>query len=144
MKTILFVCTGNTCRSPMAEKIFNNICKERKLPYSAKSAGICTVTGFPMSENSFGVLAEMGIEDLDFSSTSIDEAKISGVDFFYVMSKDHRNVLINAFGIDGNKISVLNVSDPYGGSLERYRQCAQEIHSKIETVIDELGEDNGI
>jgi len=143
MKKVLFVCTGNTCRSPVAEKIFNKLCKERNLSYTAKSAGICTISGLPMSEYSMKALDELGIEDLDFTSTSIDELMLSEFDYFCVMSMDHASVLENLFNIPRGKILLFDVSDPYGGSMERYRQCTEEILKKTEDFIMFLGEKNG-
>ncbi|MBR2724843.1 MAG: low molecular weight protein arginine phosphatase [Ruminococcus sp.] len=142
MKNILFVCTGNTCRSPMAEKIFNAICSNRKLPYTAKSAGICTVTGLPISANSFCVIKEMGVKDLSFASASIDDVSLSEIDYFGAMTDEHADVLAQVYGIDRNRIFVFNVADPYGGSLQRYEQCGNEILEKVEEFLEFLGEEN--
>ncbi len=142
MKKVLFVCSGNTCRSPVAEKIFNSICKERNLPYSAKSAGICTSTGYPMAENSLKALEELGIEDLEFTSTTINEMELSDVELFFAMSEDHKDILVRYYDVSESKVEVMNVADPYGGSLMRYRQCAEEILEKVKAIADELGEKN--
>ena len=129
MKNILFVCTGNTCRSPMAEKIFNAICRNRRLPYVSKSAGICTVSGLPMSDNSFCTIKELGVKDLDFASTSIDEVDISRIDFFGAMTEEHADVLSEVYGVEKDRIFVFDVADPYAGSIERYLQCGEVQHS---------------
>lgn len=142
MKNILFVCTGNTCRSPMAEKLFNLVCFNRKLPYTSKSAGICTITGLPMSDNSLCVIKELGVEEVSFSSTSIDEVNLSEVDFFGAMTEEHANTLFVLYGIDRKRIFVFDVADPYGGSVSRYRQCGDDILKKIEEFIEFLGEEN--
>jgi len=141
MKKILFVCTGNTCRSPMAEVVFNALCKERSLPYTAKSAGVCTITGLPMSENSQKALREWGAEANNFTSTSIDELDLEEFDLFAVMSENHKRVLNESFGVDEDKIRVLNISDPYGGSMGIYRICRDEIAEAVNNIIGELGDE---
>lgn len=147
MKNILFVCTGNTCRSPMAEGLFNHFCKERALPYTCQSAGLATCTGLPVSENSAKALEQMGIDISHYSSTSIADADLQGVDLFAVMTPEHRDMLMY-FGVPEDKIYILNgakggISDPYGGSLSRYMQCAEEICEAVEALIEYLGEQNG-
>lgn len=137
MKKVLFVCTGNTCRSPMAEVIFNSLCRERNLPYTAKSAGVCTVTGLPMSVNSYEALKEWGADIDDFTSTSIDELNLDEFDLFAVMSENHKEILKEAFSVDEDKIRVLNISDPYGGSLGIYRICRGEIAEAVKKFIEE-------
>lgn len=140
MKNILFVCTGNTCRSPVAEKVFNFMAKEKNLPFTAKSAGICTVTGLPMSENSALVLKEQGIDPVPFKSTSIDEVDLSRIDCFVALNEDHKYALVNDFCVDSDKIVVLNVDDPYGGSIAVYRVCFDEIRTAVRELINKLGE----
>ncbi len=147
MKKILFVCTGNTCRSPMAEGIFNSICKERNLPYTCESAGLATCTGLPVSENSVEALRQKGIDISHYRSTSIADVDGQTVDLFAVMTPEHREIL-RYYGVPLEKVYILNddkggVSDPYGGSLPRYVQCAVEIGYAVEELIKYLGEQDG-
>ena len=142
MKKVLFVCTGNTCRSPMAEKIFNALCSEKNLPYTAESAGVCTVTGLPMSQNSFEALKEIGIDGSDFTATSIDELNLEEYEVLAVMSENHKRVLVEVFTADENKISMMNIQDPYGGSIGIYRMCRDEIAEAVKKIIDELGDED--
>lgn len=137
---ILFVCTGNTCRSPMAEGIFNKIAKENNLDRLAESAGIQAITGLPASENSVAVCKEIGVDLTDFTSTWICDTDPSQYEIFAVMSENHRDILVR-LGIDKNKVIILNeknngVSDPYGGSIETYRKCRDEIRKGIEELIE--------
>ena len=60
---IMFVCTGNTCRSPMAEAVFNRFAEEKGLAVRAESMGTTTVTGMPVSENSVEVLSLIHISE---------------------------------------------------------------------------------
>ncbi len=147
MKKILFVCTGNTCRSPMAQIIFNRICEEEKLPYKGESAGVCTITGLPISENSKAVLIEAGYSAEGFASTDISELSIQDYDLFVVMTPDHGASLVQ-FGVPAQKIYVLalsrgGISDPYGMSEGVYRLCREEIEKELYTLINWLGENYG-
>ena len=65
---IAFVCTGNTCRSPMAEAIFNKIAEEKDLPVRAVSFGLAAVKGMPASKQSVAVCQEIGIDLSGFQS----------------------------------------------------------------------------
>lgn len=147
MKKILFVCTGNTCRSPMAEIIFSKICSDRGLPYKAKSAGICTVTGLPISGNSESVLKEAGYNPEGFTSTDISDLCIEDFDLFAVMTPDHGVSLVQ-MGVPSEKVYVLalskgGISDPYMMSEGVYRLCCDEIEQEICKLVEWLGEKYG-
>jgi len=130
---ILFVCTGNTCRSPMAEAICNKLAGKN----IADSAGINTVTGLSASQNSIEVCKEIGIDLSGFTSTWICDRNPAEYDLFAVMSNSHKQVLVS-LGIDAEKIIVLNISDPYGGDLETYRKCRDEIYSAVKNLLESL------
>lgn len=137
---ILFVCTGNTCRSPMAEGIFNKYAEENKLDWFAESAGIQAITGLPAFENSVEVCKEIGVDLSDFTSTWICDTDPLQYDLFCVMTENHRNI-ISSLGIDKDKIIILNeknggISDPYGESVEIYRKCRDEIQKGVEEVLN--------
>ena len=61
IKNILFVCTANVCRSPMAEAIFNALAEERELPWRAASAGVAALEGEDITPNACAALEEVGI-----------------------------------------------------------------------------------
>lgn len=87
---IMFVCTGNTCRSPMAEAVFNRFAEEKGLAVRAESMGTTTVTGMPVSENSVEVCKEIGIDISDMHSTAYSDKKLDEYDKFYCMSTSHQ------------------------------------------------------
>lgn len=143
MKKILFVCTGNTCRSPMAEVIFRKISMEKGLGFEAESAGICTITGLPASQNSVLAMEEIGVDLKQFCSTDISELNLQDYTLIAVMTEEHRRVLTDVFGVAEEKIRILGgdsggISDPYGGSLGVYRQTRDEIADAVESLAGEL------
>ena len=129
---ILFVCTGNTCRSPMAEGYL-------------KSKGIEGVTvlsrglaadGSPVSLNSKKAMAEAGIDISSHISRQITADDINKADKIICLSPSHKAVLLSA-GVPENKLYILGdgISDPFGGSIETYRRCRDEIFAAIDILI---------
>ena len=130
---IAFVCTGNTCRSPMAEGIFNSLSQNIK----AESFGVDTITLMPISEKSVEVCKEIDVDISALSSTYISDADIEKYEKFYCMSRSHAEVLAYEYGVPLSKIVILGVFDPYGGSLEIYRQCRDEIYNSVKEILKE-------
>ena len=131
---ILFVCTGNTCRSPMAEGYL-------------RSKGIDGVTvlsrglasdGSPVSLNSKTAMAEVGIDISGHISRQITDRDIKNADKIICLSPSHRAVLLSA-GAPQEKLYILGkgISDPFGGDITVYRRCRDEIFA----AIDELQKD---
>ncbi len=128
---ILFVCTGNTCRSPLAEGYLNSL----KLDgIKALSAGLFTDSS-PISDNSKAILLENDIDLSNHISRQITREMTDNADKIICMSPSHLEALINA-GVSADKLSVLGdgIADPYGGSLNEYRRCAEQIFSAIDKI----------
>lgn len=132
MKRIIFVCTGNTCRSPMAEGYLKS--KNRK-DIDVLSRGLAA-DGSAVSENSSLAMAELGIDISAHISEQLSFSDINESTVFICMASSHADVL-EGLGIDKMNIHVLGISDPYGSDLEVYKKCRDEI---IEGI-DELSED---
>ncbi len=133
-KLIIFVCTGNTCRSPMAEAIFKaNLTKTEAEKIEVKSYGLAAFGGDSASENAVAVMKKRNIDISGHRSTPLSRIVADNADLIVTMTESHTNMLLSA-GIERDKIITLNVADPYGGSLEDYRRCADEITEKLETV----------
>lgn len=93
---ILFVCTGNTCRSPMAEGILRKLAAERKLEVEVSSAGVAAVDGIPISKHARGVLADQGIQD-ELSSKRLSAELVSWADIILTLTGAHRRYVIQSF-----------------------------------------------
>ena len=132
---LLFVCTGNTCRSPMAQAIFTDMAKECGIDFVTGSAGLHAQDGTPASEYAVLACVETGLDISGHSSKSIRDEDFSSVDLFVVMTMAHAQALM-AMGVPKNKIYILNVSDPFGGNLQVYRDCRDEIRDRLIILLE--------
>lgn len=121
----------------MAEGIFNDLANKNNLSVVAESFGVSTISGLFVSENSVNACAEIGIDVSKHRSNSVEDVDLAKYSKFYCMSLDHAKTLAIYFGVAPKKIAVLNISDPYGGNLEIYRMCRDEIFNSIKEIIKE-------
>ena len=130
---IIFVCTGNTCRSPMAE-------------YYLKSKNLYDVNvisrGFSgddtANKNSVAVMNEVGIDISGHISSRITPDDIKNADTIICMTESHKQMLMLS-GVKQNKLHVLGggISDPFGLSVDVYRNCRDDIFSAIDNLIND-------
>lgn len=120
---IVFLCTGNTCRSPMAEGYLNAKAKELGLPIEAKSAGM-SEDNQKAADNAIEAMKEIGIDISNHRSHHLTPAMVNWADVIAVMTQRHKDILTLMLGLPGEKIQVLGsgVPDPYGGNLEIYEK----------------------
>lgn len=129
--TVIFVCSGNTCRSPMAEGYL----KSKGLPLTVKSRGFMS-DGDEVSKNSVDVMQEIGIDISSHTSKTVSHDDLLA-DKIICMSHSHAVALINA-GADPKRISVLGggIMDPYGSDTDTYRTCRDGIIGAIDDLIN--------
>ncbi|QHW32525.1 low molecular weight protein arginine phosphatase [Paenibacillus rhizovicinus] len=96
MKRILFVCTGNTCRSPMAEAMLRAMAQERGMALEVRSAGVSTVDGLPVSANAQSVLRRRSIQHNN-GSTALDNGSVTWADLILTMTAGHKGNLLQRF-----------------------------------------------
>ena len=128
---ILFVCTGNTCRSPMAEGYLNQNYKQ----HNAKSCGLCA-DGSKVSENSKQVMAEIGIDISYHLSAPLTQELCEWADKIICMSHSHKQML-ESIGVNADVLGG-GISDPFGCSLEIYRGCRDQIITEIDKLFKEF------
>lgn len=142
-RTILFVCTGNTCRSPMAEAIARHELNEEQRAYTrVVSAGAFAAPGAPATPEAVEALREMNIALRDHASTPLTPELLERADTIYAMTQSH---LLAALDIDPtarDRIALLDpegsdVPDPIGHPMDVYRATAHAIHAMVRARLAE-------
>lgn len=138
-RTVLFVCTGNTCRSPMAELLFMKLAREAGLDWTASSAGTHAAPGMPLTRTAKAVLTQRGLDGEGHRARAVSAEQLDGADAVFVMEAAQRERLVSRFPQAAPKIALLadpsDIKDPVGGDAAKYADCAASIEAALQAII---------
>lgn len=152
MKNILFVCTGNSCRSVMAEGLFKKMVEHRADEFHVESAGTGTVDGFPASPETVKVMRDEGIDVSQHSGQCLRSEMIIKADKIFVMEKMHKDWILRHVPEVKNKVFLLtefhaagygatddmDIPDPIRMSDSFYRNVLAVIRDCVKKIADSL------
>jgi protein-tyrosine-phosphatase len=142
---LLFVCTGNLCRSPMAEGISREMAAAKGLSIEVQSAGTIAHGGDPPSENAVIACSEIGVDIADHVSQALTAELIEWADQILCMDENHL-LMVNSKDWRApfktwNLASFVNqkqIKDPYRSSLRKYRKTRDVIRKAVDEALDRL------
>ena len=163
-KTILFVCTGNSCRSAMAEGIFRKMLKERTeddSKFNIISAGISALPDMSPTYEAISAASEQSVDISQHKTLQLQEDLVKKADLILVMSHIHEDYIMRKFPFAQNKTFLLKkftlnnksesnqnkernyeIIDPIGRKIDFYRVVARELKENLEKILDKILEEN--
>lgn len=150
IKSVLFVCTGNSCRSPMAEALLKKALKDLGKDYIVvRSAGVSAMDDLAPADSTIEVMKKIGIDVSGYRSKRVTEELIKNSDLILVMEEAHRaevirrvpeaepkTYLLRKFGIEDKMTHPegLSIPDPIGRPIKDYEQSLEAIKCEIERI----------
>ncbi len=146
---ILFICTANVCRSPMAEAIFNALAEERGLLWRAESAGVAALVDEDITPNARSALDEVGIYANEHRARQVGEEMLEEADLVIGMGPRHVATLRRRFGDLSERVYALpeyalgappeeGIPDPYGQTMTTFRASVRQLLENTEGLVGRL------
>lgn len=146
---IMFICTGNTCRSAMAHHMLEKMVVEKQLPIQVYSCGIYAGTGDGATYEAIEVMQEYDVDLKKHRATNIAEAPLEDMDVILCATTGHKQMVMRMYPHLKEKIYTIkeyadkdkpvedkDIHDPWGYTLATYRQCASQIQTCLEKIIE--------
>jgi protein-tyrosine-phosphatase len=131
MPRILFVCGGNTCRSPMAQALAKRLLGDDAV---VESAGIDAEDGAPANSKAIVAMERFGLDISNHIARDASEVDLAAFDLIVTMKPKFAERLISESGADPTKVRQIDIDDPYGKDLEAYVECAAKIEAVLPLV----------
>jgi protein-tyrosine phosphatase len=151
-EVILFCCTGNTCRSPMAELLCRHFLAQRlgcspdeltKRGFLIASAGLAADYGCPASREAIEAMRKRGLDLRSHTSQPLTDRLLGQMDRCYTMTNQHRNMILAERPDLADRVQVLatdgrDIRDPFGGDSAEYAACASSLENYVRSLVDQL------
>ena len=142
---LLFVCSGNICRSPMAEGITRIEAERRGFDVSVRSAGTLHINGRPADKHATAVCREIGVDISGHRSQGVSDELVEWADHILVMELHHAEFLRNSHEDLGDKVLMFGnfggtyqISDPVGGWRYQFRSNRKLLQKCVEGLLERL------
>lgn len=151
MTKIIFVCTGNICRSPMAQYYAQSVINKRANSenYYIESAGINAYQGEGSTQNAIDAMKQYGIDLSKHKANTLENSLIEEADYIIGMTELHKNILMQIYPKLKNKIFTLrevagndmyskDIEDPWGYNLDVYVNIAKQIVENVDKFLEKI------
>ncbi|HWI60425.1 MAG TPA: low molecular weight protein arginine phosphatase [Symbiobacteriaceae bacterium] len=148
IRRVLLVCSGNTCRSPMAEALMKDLWQKASPGWDLEvsSAGTGAMPGDVASQHAVTAMRTRGLDMAGHRSRRVDSLNLTSFDLILTMTSRHREHLLGRWPELAGRVYTLgeyagagdDISDPFGGTLQDYESTAVALEAKLQAVVDRI------